>query len=384
MTSKEISKMDTARGLIFIEKDCIRDDLLKVYETLSVALIESGVHLRVLIGPDADPIPLDSYRFEKVDFWDSISRNSLVDFHRIVAGFAKMIGLRAVRRTRNHRKVVATIVNYELSKRYLERFGPDFIVGIKYDSLKELVHGAISMRISTYAIEHANYPHIAKQKNPYEWPAQYIFCWSREKVLANSTQFANRGAKFLFGGPTWGLRHTSKSAEKSDKVLLLESDNSVWSDSFVHELSDYFGDESFAIKPHPHLLREGSSSAYANFPHLCDFSNFWEQSPRVAISLGSSSTSELIYLGVPVVTLSPEIIEEGIFPKAGSFPNSAKGQKMAFEMVADLMGNPASRSQLVERQRQELASPISEASGTLKRIVDFILGRVRAGSRTVP
>lgn len=103
--------------------------------------------------------------------------------------------------------------------------------------------------------------------------------------------------------------------------------------------------------------------------------------PKLAISLGTSATHELIYFGVPVITLRPKSFDERLFPEVGSFYDSVEGRKMAIETIVDVLGDPKIESNFINRQRAELETTISEATGTLQWITDFVLEQASTAQR---
>jgi ABC-type Fe3+-hydroxamate transport system substrate-binding protein len=172
------------------------------------------------------------------------------------------------------------------------------------------------------------------------------------------------------------MRQRGNTPERKPGLLLvIESEEEVLSDSLIESLKALAGVEHFAIKPHPYLTKLGISDALNRHSDVCDFSDFWDSIPEVAVSLGSSSTFELVYLGVPVITVYPESFESDYFPSAGTYLNTTKGVSQALQVIGSVLDHKEERDSLLRNQQQELSEMLADAPKSLKRIVSFILAQ---------
>jgi hypothetical protein len=62
-------KEQKKRGVIFIDSECVRDDLLRVYQTLAEAFLDKGIHIEILCGPGVEKSDIEKYSFPSTVFW---------------------------------------------------------------------------------------------------------------------------------------------------------------------------------------------------------------------------------------------------------------------------------------------------------------------------
>jgi hypothetical protein len=156
-------------------------------------------------------------------------------------------------------------------------------------------------------------------------------------------------------------------------LTIVESEEVVFSKSLIDNVVEMIGRRNVEIKPHPYSLKLGVSRAYNVFPSLCNSSNFWDSVPELALSLGSSSTFELIHLGVPVITIVPSAFEADYFPKAGSFENTPAGIRQALHATKELLASQEKRERLLRNQQHENAGLSLSSSLTLSRIMATLI-----------
>jgi hypothetical protein len=263
---------------------------------------------------------------------------------------------------------------------YLNQLSPAFILGIKFTSFTPAVFAADSVGIPLYAIQHSEYLGSSLGLLPHEWPAKNIFTFSEKSKRDHEQRFESLGSRFISAGPIWEMRQRGNTPERKPGLLLvIESEEEVFSDSLVESLKNIAGGEHFAIKPHPYLIKRGVSDALKRHSVLCNFSDFWESIPEVALSLGSSATFELIYLGVPVITLYPERFESDYFPTTGTFRNTTEGISKALQVIRGVLDNQVERDSMLRNQRQELSELLEDGPKTLKRIVSVIVSETMIG-----
>jgi hypothetical protein len=260
---------------------------------------------------------------------------------------------------------------------YLTQISPAFILGIKFTSSTPAVFAAECLGIPVYSIQHAEYSQSVLGLRPdkwEEWPVKNIFTFSEKSKRENERRFANLGARYISAGPIWEMRRRGKTPERKPGLLLvIESDKSIFSDSLVDRLKTLAGEEHFAIKPHPYWNKLGVSDAMNKYADFCDFADFWDSIPEVALSLSSASTFELIYLGVPVITLYPESVESDFFPITGTYRNTSEEVTQALRAINNVLEHKVERDSMLSHQRQELLEMFADAPNSLNRIVSVIV-----------
>jgi hypothetical protein len=263
---------------------------------------------------------------------------------------------------------------------YLIQISPAFILGIKFTSFTPAIFAANCLGIPLYAIQHAEAARSFIGLRPHEWPAKNIFTFSEKSKREHENRFASIGVRFISAGPMWEMRQRGNTPEKKTGLLLLiESEEEVFSDYLVERLKSLAGVQNFAIKPYPYWVKLGVSDALNRHSAFCDFSDFWESLPEVALSLGSSATFELIYLGVPVVTLYPESFESDYFPITGTYRNTTEGVAQALQLIRRILEHKIDRDSLLRNQQKELSEMLGDAPKALKRIVSLIAAETMPG-----
>jgi UDP-N-acetylglucosamine 2-epimerase len=109
------------------------------------------------------------------------------------------------------------------------------------------------------------------------------------------------------------------------------------------------------------------------YPESCDTTPFWERLPEVAISFGSSSSSELVYLGVPTITLLSDHQGKEQFPKTGTFIADDPGIQRALEQLSRLLSDKQFYLDFLNQQRSEMLGEDFSLNETTERIIDTII-----------
>jgi hypothetical protein len=370
-------KEQKLRGIIFIDSECVRSDLLRVYQTLAEAFLDRGVDVLTLCGPGVEKSDIEKYSFPNIAFWAEAKSKIRIPLVRRV--FARNCWTKQFVSSRKQKDPLLTSIYLAMEaqrfSQYLKQISPAFIVGIKFTSFTPAVFAADCLRIPLYAIQHAEYLASSIGLHPHEWPAKNIFTFSEKSKREHEKRFESIGSRFISAGPIWEMRQRGNKPEKKPGLLLvIESSEEVFSDSLVERLKALAGVEHFAIKPHPYWVKLGVvSDALKKHSDFCDFSEFWESIPEVAFSLGSAATFELIYLGVPVITVYPESFESDYFPITGSYGNTTEEVTQALRAISNILDHKVERESLLRNQQQELSEILADAPRSLDRIVSVIV-----------
>ena len=369
-------------GVIFIDSECVRSDLLRVYQTLAEAFSERNIDIKTICGPGVEKSDIENYSFPNTVFWTEAKTK--LDSRHFWSTFACKSWKTQFSSSVNQKAPLLTSIYLAMEAQrfslYLEQLSPAFILGIKFNSFTPAVFAADCLGIPLYAIQHGQYLPSSIGFRPHEWPAKNIFTFSEKSKRDHEQRFESLGFRFISAGPIWEMRQQGNPPERKPGLLLvIESEEEVFSDSLVESLKNIAGGEHFAIKPHPYLIKRGVSDALKRHSVLCNFSDFWESIPEVALSLGSSATFELIYLGVPVITLYPERFESDYFPTTGTFRNTTEGISQALQVIRGVLDNKVERDSMLRNQRQELSELLEDSPKTLKRIVSVIVSETMIG-----
>ncbi len=375
-------KEQKPRGVIFIDSECVRSDLLRVYQSLAEAFSDRGFDVLTLCAPGIEKSDIEKYSFPNTVLWTEAK--SRIKFPTVRLVFARNCWTTQFVSSLKQKAPLATSVYLAMEaqrfSQYLNQLSPAFILGIKFTSFTPAVFAADCLGIPLYAIQHAEYPRSSIGLRPHEWPAKNIFSFSKKSKVEHEKRFESLGCRFISAGPIWEMRHHGNTPERKPGLLLvIESEETIFSDSLVERLKSLAGIENLAIKPHPYLTKLGISDALNRHPDICEFSDFWDSIPEVALSLGSSATSELIYLGVPVITIHPERLESDYFPSMGTYRNTTQGVANALQAIKSALDNTGYREALLRDQRQELSEMLAEAPKSMKRIVSVVAAETMLG-----
>ena len=370
------------RGIIFIDSSCVRDDLLRVYQTLAEAFLDIGIQIDTLCGPGVEKSDIEKYSFPRTVFWTEVK--SELKIGTFLRAFERNCWTTQFVSSLKQRAPLVTSIYLAMEaqrfSQYLTRISPAFILGIRFTSFTPAVFAADCLGIPLYAIQHSEYPRSDLGLLPDEWPAKNIFSFSEKSKREHENRFTSFGPRFISAGPIWEMRRRGKTPErKPGRLLVIESDKSIFSDSLIEKLKALSGKENFAIKPHPYWIKLGVSDAINRHSDFCDFSDFWDNLPEVALSLSSSATFELIHLGVPVISIYSESVESDYFPITGSFQDTTEGLSKVFSVVRSVLNHQTEREALLRKQREELSEMLAEASHSLKRIVSVIIAEAIKG-----
>jgi hypothetical protein len=364
------------RGIIFVDSECVRSDLLRVYQTLAEAFENRGIEVITLCGPGVEKSDIEKYSFPNIVFWpEAKSKQRLRAFgHLLKRNCWKTQLVSSIQQNAPLLTSVYLAMEAQRFSQYLTQMSPAFILGIKFTSFTPAVFAAQCLGIPLYAIQHAEAAKSFIGLRPHEWPASNIFSFSEKSKREHEKRFESIGTRFISAGPIWEMRQRGNSPKRKPGLLLLiESEEEVFTDSLVERLKVLAGVEHFAIKPYPYWIKLGVSAALNRHSDFCDFSDFWETIPEVALSLGSSATFELIYLGVPVITIYPESFENDYFPKTGTYRNTDEGISQALKVIRRILDDKVDRGLLLRNQRLELSEMMADAPKALTRIVSVIV-----------
>lgn len=363
-------------GVIFVDSECVRSDLLRVYQTLAEAFSERNMEIKTICGPGVEKSDIENYSFPNTVFWTEAKTK--LGSRPLRSSFACKSWKKQFSSSVNQNAPLRTSIYLAMEAQrfslYLNQLSPAFILGIKFNSFTPAVFAAECLGIPLYAIQHGEYRESSLELHPHEWPAKNIFTFSEKSKREHEKRFESIGCRFISAGPIWDMRQRGNKPETRPGLLLaIESEEEVFSDSLVERLKTLAGVEHFAIKPHPYLGRLGASDALNRHSDFCDFSDFWESLPEVALSLGSSATFELIHLGVPVITVYPESFDSDYFPISGTFRNTSDGISQALTVLRTVLNHKEEQDSLLKNQRRELSDMLTEAPESLKRIVSVVV-----------
>jgi hypothetical protein len=360
----------------------VRSDLLRVYQTLAEAFENRGIEVITLCGPGVEKSDIEKYSFPNKVFWPEVKgelrgqtfKSVFIQNSWTTQLFASM---------KQKAPLVTSIYLASEAQRfshYLSEISPAFILGIKFTSFTPAVFAAECLGIPLYAIQHSEYARSFIGSRPHEWPAKNIFTFSEKSKREHEKRFESIGSRFISAGPIWEMRQRGNTPKKKPGLLLVvESEEDVFSDSLIERLKALAGDEHFAIKPYPYWITLGVSDALNRHSNSCDFSELWESIPEVALSFGSSATFELIYLGVPVITIYPETFESDYFPRTGTYPNTPEGVSQSLRVIKSVLSHKGQRDALLSNQRKELAEMMADAPKSLERIISVIFAETLSG-----
>ena len=354
----------------------MRSDLLRVYQTLAEAFSDCGIGVLTLCGPGVEKSDIEKYSFPNIVFWPEAKNKIKISLFRSI--FARNCWKTQFVSSLKQKEPLLTSVYLAMEaqrfSQYLDQLSPAFILGIKFTSFTPAVFAADCLGVPLYAVQHGQYMESTISLRPHEWPAKNIFTFSEKSKREHEKHFEGLGSRFISAGPMWEMRQRGNTPKRKPGLLLvIESEEEVLSDSLIESLKALTSVEHFAIKPHPYLTKLGISDALNRLSDFCDFSDFWDSIPEVAVSLGSSATFELVYLGVPVITIFPESFESNYFPIAGTYRNTTEGVSQALQVIRSVLDNKEERDSLLRNQQQELSEMFADAPKSLKRIVSFIL-----------
>ncbi len=369
-------KEQKPRGIIFIDSECVRGDLLRVYQTLTEAFLDRGIEIQTLFGPGVEKADIEKYSFPNKVFWhEAKSKLKIRWLSRLFARNSWKTQL--ISSIKEKAPLVTSIylaMEAQRFSQYLTQISPSFILGIKFSSFTPAVFAAERLGIPLYAIQHSEVARTYIGLRPHEWPAKNIFTFSEKSKQEHEKRFQSIGSRFISAGPLWEMRHRGSTPErKSGLLLVIESEETVFSDSLVERLKALAGVEHFAIKPYPYWIKLGISDAFNRHSDFCDSSDFWESLPEVALSLGSSATFELIYLGVPVITIYPDFFESDYFPITGTYRNTTEEVSQAIQMIGSVLDRKEERDSMLRNQREELSQMIEDTPKSLESIVSIIV-----------
>ena len=375
-------KKHKPKGIIFIDSECVRSDLLRVYQTLAEAFSDRDIEITTLCGPGVEESDIEKYSFPNIVFWpEAKSQLKIRTFRRF---FTRNCWATQFMSSLRQKAPLVTSIYLALEaqrfSQYLTQASPAFILGIKFTSFTPAVYAAECLGIPQYAIQHSEATKSAIGLRPHEWPVKNIFTFSEKSKREHEKRFAGTDSRFISAGPMWEMRQRGNIPErKSGLLLVIESEEEVFSDSLIERLKDLAGVGNFAIKPYPYWIMLGVSDALNRHSDFCDYSDFWESLPEVALSFGSSATFELVYLGVPVITIYPDFFESDYFPITGTYRNTTEGVSQALQVIRSLLDHKVERESLLRYQQQELSEMLADAPNSLKRIVSVVIAETMPG-----
>lgn len=360
------------RFVVYIGSNCARDDTLRVLDYLSKSLLDKGHQVLYLAGKGVEKKSLGNYNFARLNFLKTLDLNfhvrkiSFSELKNIIRAWLEVGPIIA-----SPFSILAMLWEAHIITRLLRETETQKIFGIKFDDSPSITLAARSLGIPTYAIQHGWSPTPNGLQKPHEYPASHLFLWTAQEVKEHDEAFDGLEMKFVLGGPIWVLRHPSRAALRSSgSVLIIESNPRIFDDGFVLGVTRAIGARALRVKPHPYLDEIGTSYASARHPDLCDRTPFWVSLPSIAISMESSSSWELIYLGVPVITILEDDGNRKRFPNAGTFTWSPSGVEAAMQLVALICKDAEKRRLFMREQQLELRTMHYNAEKTLDRILE--------------
>lgn len=339
--------------ILFIDSGTFREDYARIYDSLRESLLSRGFLVSTLLGPQATAREEERFAKYAPEFVNRLERSGATRARKYL--FARALLRREI--PINRRQPLLLLQHYRLfvsCLSWLESHNSRVVVSIKYDSCYPFVAAANSLGMHTVALQHGAYSFDPSAARPrarvHEWPASHILVWSDFWGAYHRAAFPEQAVFASVSAILWHAKYSVCQPARSDNIVIYESEN--WPEKTIQAIVQEVGEKRVRIKPHPWKQAQGLSRSGQRFPELVDESWLWESVPLVGVSLGSTVTDELIFLGVPSVNL---VRSEDVglrFPTAGSFPHDIEsGSVVGFLQV--LLKDEDALDELLQKQRCE-------------------------------
>lgn len=191
--------------------------------------------------------------------------------------------------------------------------GVSHLIAINLVDHPEIVLAAFAAMLPISAVQHGDYyyrkePHFAPPAQYQEGACSHLICWSA--AAASYVRTLSRDVPIdTLGGPLWALKYQNhQPPQDRNAVVIYESQKSDTS-KVVDALAPVVSAQGLILyrRPHPfHTQSPSGSEEQSTFEAVPVWEYaLHERAPAVAVSVGSTISSECAFLRVPVLTVLP-------------------------------------------------------------------------------
>lgn len=255
----------------------------------------------------------------------------------------------------------------------IKKHSPKAIIALKFNHAPEVFLAAETIKAETFSIQHGNRYFTGARKNIAESYTRALFVWD-EEALEYIKPINHQRLNLYKTGPIWKIKYDKPPLQLKNTIIIYESSHGEIIEKLVNQLNSAISDYRILLKPHSLLVKRGvSAKEEANNQDLTDMKP-WINVPEIAISMRSSITQELIYLGIPVIHFyCPDKDYKKQPPEKTGFFKIDDTSK-ALETVYELVRNINFKKEYLSKQQQESAYNEWIKTSPLKSIAKTILG----------
>ncbi|MGC8451400.1 MAG: hypothetical protein ACL9RN_00010 [Cylindrospermopsis raciborskii] len=375
--------------IMFVDRSTFREDYARIYDRVNESLIAKGVSVLTVIAPgatDQERIRFKSYHPVSVE---ELKKNRQYLTIKHLIGFITQMMKGKIPLSRRRPWTWSKFYTmFSVIMDFFEQYQPNLVVSMKYDSCYPFVVAANSLSIPTLAIQHGDYycdtdfdyGNDCLRQVSHEWAASVLLVWNHSVMQFCKSKFGNSHNYRSIDGPLWHVRYSSRTAVRTDLVIIYESDSSLWSTSLINSVINYFGIDKVRIKPHPYLLSKNLSDAALQFPGLLVSQPLWEVVPKLGISFSSTVTDELIFNDCVCVTITHQKKIGVNFPFTGTFSIDAIGNILVF--LEEVYISQSKYQQVLAAQKGERGEFVSTPLPVADRIAEICQEYIKSNTQT--
>lgn len=372
------------KGFLYVSCQPFREDWARVIVSLKKEFEKKKLlNLKLILSHKANAQARKYYKsFESIKMSQVKTNFTCFKISNIISFFAAL----KEKKILISKNLLKSFFYFSSSRNLLQKEKPNFLCSIKFTDNRELLAAADSLNIETYSIQHGLHYEAKKLKKLHEWPVKNYFVFSKKSRDYFQKRYPQSSKYINLNTVLWHARYRGiKIPKKKDTIIIFES--SYFSRKKFLELQKYLPGYNLKIKKHPYfvLMNKSFGDNYAKNELLKKEFYLWNEIPLVGISIESTSTDELLYLGVVCITLCTKAYIGTRYPKTGSFSIDTDIEAIAF-FLKQLLENPVFYKKILKKQQMERRE-FAFDSYPEKKIVNFICKKHHKnslGSKSIP
>ncbi|MCX5984442.1 MAG: hypothetical protein NTY89_22185 [Nostocales cyanobacterium LacPavin_0920_SED1_MAG_38_18] len=371
--------------ILFIDSSVFREDYARIYDEIYKELSINNISILTILGPGSTKAEESRFKSYYPTRIEELTKGKQTWRMKYLRHFiAQMIKRKVPLSKRRPWTWYKFYTIFSAMVSFFEDSQPRLVISIKYDSCYPFVVAANSIRIPALAIQHGdyysdtdvNYGDGSSSRRFHEWPASILLVWSQSTVEFCQRKFGNQHTYRSLNAPLWHARYHSKTTSSKDKIIIYESDLSLWSNSLINSIINSFGTQQVKVKPHPYYVSKSVSRAALEFPELLVSQPLWESIPKIGISFSSTVTDELIFNDCVCVTIARKEDIGVRFPYTGTFSLDDDYINRILLLLQELYTSKSKYQQILTAQKEErkdfVSSIMPVAKGIAKVCEEYI------------
>jgi hypothetical protein len=280
-----------------ITQHVVRNDFNLFHERIIDGLIKSNIDLALYKGKGVETVEFNTFscRVYSTDLGTLLNFNFLLDFIPTCLGLFKEYKNGKYFFSRNIVSLLHEIILISNYRKIIKKNSITKLFAVNFNYDLHLAFAANTLSVETIAMQHSIWYGYRLPERYHEWPSTTIFVFDSKRKQYHDNHY---DIKSIVAGELWKLKFPYNNIIQDEVLVIYESDNFSFTVDLLLKLTERINPNKIRIRPHPWKIKFGNSiGSFVSQKYLWAYTTM-EKMPLVAVCLGSTAHSELLYYNV--------------------------------------------------------------------------------------